>query len=492
MCGFIGVYSPVGTDVFPEIYDALLAVQHRGQDAAGIVTATESFHVEKGPGLVRDIFNEKSAIKLRGPMGIGHVRYPTVGAGIAEDVQPFLTVIPSGVAMAHNGNVTNFLELKSRYFPNRGVRLTSACDLEAILYIFALEYAKTNANDTNAERIFRAAAGVFDVVKGAYSVVGILAEGGLFAFRDPFGIKPLVMGERDANGAKSYAFASESAALDAIGYKIVRDVDAGEAVFIDRDRKVHFKKIAGQPHRPCIFELVYFARPDSLLDNVSVSRTRVRFGEALAEKWKIEAKMQVDTIIPIPETACIAAQAMARVLGVPYREGLVKNRYVGRTFIMPSQKKRQDAIRRKLNPIKLEFEGKRVLLVDDSIVRGNTARALVQLARNAGATQVGFASTSPPLISPCPYGIDMATKNEFIARGRTIEEVRDELGADDLVYLDLENMEKSARRGNERIEKFCTACFTGKYPTGDITPEMLAAIEHERLSVRDKPAGVIN
>lgn len=484
MCGFIGVYSPDGTDVFSDVYEALLAVQHRGQDAAGIVTATESFHSEKGQGLVSDIFNEKSPAKLRGPIGIGHVRYPTVGAGIAEDVQPFMTIIPSGVAMAHNGNVTNFLELKGRYFPNRGVRLASACDLEAILYIFALEYSKTNANDTTFERVFRAVKGVFEVVKGAYSVVGILAEGGLFAFRDPFGIKPLVMGERETPEGKSYAFASESAALDVIGYKVVRDVEAGEAVFIDRERKLHFRKLSSQPHRPCIFELVYFARPDSLLDNVSVSRTRVRFGEALAEKWKRESKMPVDAIIPIPETACTAAQAMARVLGVPYREGLVKNRYIGRTFIMPSQKKRQDAIRRKLNPVKLEFEGKNVLLVDDSIVRGNTARALVQLARNAGATGVGFASTSPPLISPCPYGIDMATKNEFIARGKSVDEVRRELGADDLVYLDLDEMERAALHGG-KVEKYCTACFTGNYPTGDITIEMLTAIEHERLQARD-------
>lgn len=488
MCGFIGVYGPDSQDVFPEIYDALLAVQHRGQDAAGIVTATESFHFEKGPGLVRDIFTERSAAKLRGPMGIGHVRYPTVGAGIAEDVQPFLTVIPTGVAMAHNGNVTNFLELKSRYFPNRGVRLTSACDLEAILYIFALELAKTEGQGSLSDRVFRSVKGVYDVVKGAYSVVGVLAEGGLFAFRDPYGIKPIVMGERQTPAGKAYAFASESAALDAIGFDVVRDVEAGEAVFIDKGRNVHTRKITTNPHRPCIFELVYFARPDSFLDKVSVSRTRVNFGEALGEKWKRESKMEVDVVIPIPETSCIAAQAMARTLGVPYREGLVKNRYVGRTFIMPSQKKRQDAIRRKLNPIKLEFEGKRVLLVDDSIVRGNTARALVSLARKAGAVQVGFASTSPPLISPCPYGIDMATKTEFIARGRSVDDVRRELGVEALVYLDLDEMEGAGRRGNEKIERFCTACFTGNYPTGDITPDMLAAIENERLSVRE-PVG---
>jgi amidophosphoribosyltransferase len=485
MCGFIGVYAPEGADVFTEIYDALLAVQHRGQDAAGIVTATESFHSEKGPGLVRDIFDERSAKKLRGPLGIGHVRYPTVGAGIAEDVQPFMTVIPTGVAMAHNGNVTNFLDLKGRYFPNRGVRLASACDLEAILYIFALEYAKQDSALPSVDRVFKATKNVFDIVHGAYSVVGMFAEGGLFAFRDPYGIKPLVMGERVTEHGRAYAFASESAALDAIGYRVVRDLDAGEAVFVDRDRRLHSRKIGSQPHRPCIFELVYFARPDSLLDNISVSRTRVRFGEALGERWLRVGGPAVDAVIPIPETACTAAQEMARVLGVPYREGLVKNRYVGRTFIMPSQKKRQDAIRRKLNPIKLEFEGKRVLLVDDSIVRGNTARALVKLARDAGATFVGFASTSPPLISPCPYGIDMATKNEFIARGRTVDEVRRELGADYLIYLDLNEMESAARKGNERIERFCTACFTGNYPTGDITTEMLAAIENERLQSRE-------
>jgi len=497
MCGFIGIYGPEGHDVFPEIYDALIAVQHRGQDAAGIVTATESFHVQKGPGLVRDIFDERSARILRGALGIGHVRYPTVGAGLTEDIQPFHVVIPRGVAMAHNGNVTNFIDLKQRYFPERGVRLNSTCDLEAILYVFVEELAKfapVNAprngvrgpSDPNLpDAVFRSVSGVFERVRGAYSVVGCFAEGGLVAFRDPYGIKPMVMGERQFPEGKAYAFASETAALDAIGYKPVRDLEAGEAVFVDRDRKVHTRIVGKQAHRPCIFELVYFARPDSFLDNVSVSRTRVRFGEALGRKWKREfPDRPLDAVIPIPETSCIAAQSMARELGVPYREGLVKNRYVGRTFIMPSQKKRQDAIRRKLNPIRLEFEGRRVLLVDDSIVRGNTARALVRLAREAGAVEVSFASTSPPLISPCPYGIDMATKTEFIARGKSVEDVRRELGVDALVYLDLEEMESAARKGNEKIEKFCTACFTGNYPTNDVTAEMLSAIENERLEAR--------
>lgn len=490
MCGFIGVYATDGVDVFPDVYDALLAVQHRGQDAAGIVTVTDSFHIEKGPGLVREIFNEKTAQRMKGELGIGHVRYPTVGAGLTEDIQPFHVVIPTGVAMAHNGNVTNFLELKRRYFPDRGIRLASACDLEAILYVFALELtnlSKAEPRQSLQDRVFKSVERVYDVVRGSYSVVGALAERGLFAFRDPFGIKPLVLGEREGPQGKSYAFASESAALDAIGFKRVRDVNAGEAIFIDRDRKLHSRQIGRQPHRPCIFELVYFARPDSFLDDVSVNRTRVRFGEALGEKWKREGA-PIDVVIPIPETACTAAQAMARVLNVPYREGLVKNRYVGRTFIMSSQKKRQDAIRRKLNPIRLEFEGKRVLLVDDSVVRGNTARALVKLARDAGAVSVAFASTSPPLISPCPYGIDMATKTEFIARGRTVDEVRQELGADALVYLDLEEMESAAKAGNPKIQRFCTACFTGDYPTGDITPEMLSAIENERIASREPVA----
>ncbi|HKE00456.1 MAG TPA: amidophosphoribosyltransferase [Planctomycetota bacterium] len=488
MCGFIGVYGPDGTDVFPDVYDALLAVQHRGQDAAGIVTFNEGLHAQRAPGLVRDIFDERSATHLKGELGIGHVRYPTVGAGLSDDVQPFHVALPTGIAMAHNGNVTNFLDLKGRYFPQRGIRLSSTCDLEAILYVFALELGKTAAGEPLPDRVFKAVRGVFDVVRGAYSVVGALADRGLFAFRDPFGIKPLVLGERDTPRGKAFAVASETAALDAIGFKRVRDLEAGEALFVDENRKLHFRKLATKPHRPCIFELVYFARPDSFLDDVSVSRARVRFGEALGEKWKREAP-PVDHVIPIPETSCTAAQAMARVMGVPYREGLVKNRYVGRTFIMPSQKKRQDAIRRKLNPIRLEFEGKRVLLVDDSIVRGNTARALVRLARDAGATWVGFASTSPPLVSPCPYGIDMATKTEFIARGRTVDEVRRELGADALVYLDLEEMEKAAQPPDHRPPiEFCTACFTGNYPTGDVTPEMLAAIEHERIASRETVA----
>jgi amidophosphoribosyltransferase len=483
MCGFIGIYAPDGSDVLPEIYDALLAVQHRGQDAAGIVTVTESFHVKRGQGLVRDIFDMDDVRRLRGELGIGHVRYPTVGAGVSEDIQPFHVVFPTGIAMAHNGNVTNFLDLKRQYFAKQEVRLFSNCDLEAILYVFAEEMQKAARTEPIEERVFKSVKGVYNVVRGAYSVVGALAERGMFAFRDPYGIKPLVMGEKDTPNGKAYAFASESAALDAIGFRVIRDLDAGEAAVIGRDRQVHFRKIGKQPHRPCIFELVYFARPDSFLDNVSVSRTRTRFGAALGEKWKREG-IPVDAVIPIPETACIAAQEMARVLEVPYREGLVKNRYVGRTFIMPSQKKRKDAIRRKLNPIRLEFEGKRVLLVDDSIVRGNTARALVKLARDAGAKAVGFASTSPPLISPCPYGIDMATKNEFIARGKTVDDVRRELGADALVYLDLEEMEAAARKGNDKIDRFCTACFTGDYPTGDITPEMLTSIERERMDAQ--------
>ena len=433
MCGFIGIYGPDGTDCALEIYEGLLAVQHRGQDAAGIATFTDSFHVKKGLGLVRDVFNERNMARLRGHIGVGHVRYPTVGQGTDEDVQPFHMVFPNGIAMAHNGNVTNFLELKERL-----------------------------------------------KVKGAYSVVLVLADGGMVAFRDPYGIKPICFGEKMTDKGISYACASESVVLDITGYARTLDVGPGQAVFVDRDRKVHTKVLDGKPHRPCIFELVYFARHDSMLDDISVYKTRRRFGEALAEQWSAEGFPMPDTVIPIPDSSREAAMAMAEKLALPYREGLVKNRYVGRTFIMPSQDARTSGVRRKLNTIPLEFKGKDVLLVDDSIVRGTTSKRIVEMVRAAGAKKVYMAITSPPLVSPCPYGIDMATKTEFVATNRTTEQIAEHIGADRLMYLDLDRMNACARAGNEKIKKFCNACFTGEYPTGDVTREMLSAIEVER------------
>ncbi len=491
MCGFIGIYGPDGVDVAPEIYEGLLAVQHRGQDAAGIITFTDSFHVKKGLGLVLEVFDEKNMARLRGNLGVGHVRYPTVGANRDEDAQPFHLIFPIGVAMAHNGNVTNYAELVERYFRHTGTRLNSSCDLEVVLFVFTAALAERIGPGAplTPDDVFHAVQAVYEKVRGAYSVVATLADGGMVCFRDPFGIKPIVFGEKETAEGRWFACASESVVLDVNGYRRTFDIGAGEAVFVDSERRIHRRKLANQPHRPCIFELVYFARPDSFLDDISVYKTRKRFGEALAEQWRAEGAPTPDVVIPIPDSSRDAALEMALGLGVPYREGLIKNRYIGRTFIMPSQRERRSSVRRKLNPIRIEFEGKKVLLVDDSIVRGTTSKRIVEMAREAGATEVYLASTSPPLIAPCPYGVDMATKTEFIADGRTTEEIARELGVDHLMYLEREAMNACARAGNPRIEHFCNACFTGDYPTGDITVERLRAIAGDKARHRDAEGG---
>ena len=488
MCGFIGVYGPEGVDVAPGIYDGLLAIQHRGQDAAGITTFTDTFHVRKGGGLVRDVFQREDMEHLRGELGLGHVRYPTVGQGSEEDAQPFHVNFPVGVAMAHNGNVTNFNELRGAHVRNTGSRLNSSCDLEVLLYVFvrALAERVKPGQLVTSEDVFAAIRVVYEEVKGAYSVVAVLPDVGLVAFRDPHGIKPIVFGRKSTAAGDWFAVASESVVLDVADYGDVQDLRAGEALFIDTNRTIHRQVLAEKAHRPCIFELVYFARPDSMLDRMSVYKTRSRFGQALARQWRESGAPDPDVVIPIPDSSRDAALAMAQELGVPYREGLVKNRYIGRTFIMPSQDSRQSSVRRKLNTIPLEFEDKRVCLVDDSIVRGNTARRIVRMAREAGASKVYLAITSPPLTSPCPYGIDMATKTEFIAAGRTPDEVASSLEADYLLYLDREAMNAAARRGNPEIEDFCNACFTGEYPTGDITAEVLETIGAERDHSRQK------
>jgi len=488
MCGFIGVYGPDGVDVAPELYEGLLAIQHRGQDAAGIITFTDTFHVKKGAGLVRDAFSEADMLRLRGNLGLGHVRYPTVGIGSLDDAQPFHVNFPLGVAMAHNGNVTNFLELKEFHGQNSGTRLNSSCDLEVILYVFvrALAERVPAGQLVRPADVFAAVKAVHEQVRGAYSVVAVLPDVGLVAFRDPFGIKPMVMGVKRGKDGPWFAVASESVALDVCGYRELQDVHAGEAVLVDADREVHRQQVSNKPHRPCIFELVYFARPDSMLDRISVYRTRTRFGQALAQQWKERKAPLPDVVIPIPDSSRDAAMAMAAGLGLPYREGLVKNRYIGRTFIMPSESSRQTSVRRKLNAIPLEFQGKDVLLVDDSIVRGNTARRIVRMAREAGAKKVYLAVSSPPLVSPCPYGIDMATKTEFVASGAGPQEVATLLDADYVLYLDRDAMNEAARAGNPAIERFCNACFTGEYPTGDITPAVLDRIGSERDHSRQK------
>ncbi len=482
MCGFIGVYGPEGVDVAPEVYEGLLAIQHRGQDAAGITTFTDKFHVKKGFGLVREVFNERNMARLRGNLAVGHVRYPTVGSGHGDDAQPFHLTLPVGVAMAHNGNVTNFQDLVAEHFAKNGTRLNSSCDLEVILMVFANALADRlrPGGRVTPEDVFAAVKTVFERVRGAYSVVATLPDVGLVAFRDPYGIKPITFGEKETPEGTWYACASESVVLDVTGYQKTIDLGPGEVLLLTPEREIHRRKVTEKPHRPCIFELVYFARPDSMLDGISVYKTRSRFGEALADQWLASGAPTPDVVIPIPDSSRDAALALARRLDLPYREGLVKNRYIGRTFIMPDQGTRRDSVRRKLNAIPLEFRDKRVLLVDDSIVRGNTARRIVQMAREAGAKEVYLGVTSPPLVSPCPYGIDMATKTEFVATGRTTAEIAQVLEADYLLYLDREAMNAAARAGNPCIENFCNACFTGEYPTGDITPEVLAQIEGER------------
>ncbi|MCP3915345.1 MAG: amidophosphoribosyltransferase [bacterium] len=488
MCGFIGIYGPDGTDVAGEIYEGLLAVQHRGQDAAGIITFTDKFNVKKGFGLVVEVFNDENMARLRGNLGVGHVRYPTVGSGHDEDAQPFHHTFPVGTAMVHNGNVTNFQELCRSRFTASGTRLNSSCDLELLLYVFQETLAQrlAEAGKLAADDIFAAVKRVYQEVKGAYSVCATIADLGMVAFRDPYGIKPICFGEKTTGEGRWFACASESVVLDVNGYKRTVDIGAGEAVFVDKDRNVTRREVGRELHRPCIFEYVYFARPDSFLDDVSVYKTRKRFGEALGKQWRDADAPVADVVIPIPDSSRDAAMAVAQELGMPYREGLVKNRYIGRTFIMPNQASRSSSIRRKLNPIPLEFEGKNVMLVDDSIVRGNTSRRIVRMARDAGAKKVYFGVTSPPLVAPCPYGIDMASKREFIADGRTVDGIAEFLGVDHLVYLERDRMNEAARAGNPELKQFCNACFTGEYPTGDITVERLQAIEEERHSHGDK------
>jgi len=473
MCGFIGVIG--AESAVQEIYDGLIAIQHRGQDAAGIITYDGLFHAEKGEGLVRDIFTAPSFERLKGHIGVGHVRYPTVGSGGAEDAQPFTVNFPYGIVMAHNGNVANYEQLRNDLASEGHRHLYSACDVEVILNLFADALAKQAEFGPAALR--EAVRAVYKTVRGAYSVVGFIAGKGLFAFRDPYGIKPIAVGRKGS----SYAVASESVVLTTLGYEVLPWGAPGEVLFIGLDGQVAREKVEEARPHPCLFEYVYFARPDSHLEGVSVYRARMRMGERLADRFRALG-YRADVVIPVPDSARTAAQAMAQALSLPYREGLVKNRYVGRTFIMANDGERKRSVRHKLNTIEEEFRGKEVLLVDDSIVRGNTSRKIVQLARAAGAARVLFASTAPPIVHPCVYGIDMSTKREFVARDRTDAEVATEIGADAVIYQELADLEAAVGQGEPKIGRFCNACFSGKYPTGDITPEMLASIEQERTS----------
>jgi amidophosphoribosyltransferase len=480
MCGFIGVIGAEGA--VREIYDGLVAVQHRGQDAAGIITYDgDRFHLKKGEGLVRDIFTAANVSRLKGSLGIGHVRYPTVGSGGGEDAQPFTVNFPFGIAMAHNGNVANYDDLKGDLEHGSLRVLYSGCDVEVILNVFAGALAGAAKGIFSLDAYHAAVREVYRTVRGAYSVVGFVAGHGLFAFRDPYGIKPIAFGRRKTETGHAYAVASESVVLSTIDYELLPWGSPGEALFIDLRGSVTMMKVVEPQHHPCVFEFVYFARPDSYLEGISVYEARIRMGERLAAVFRASGH-EADVVVPIPDSARTAALAMAQRLGIPYREGLVKNRYVGRTFIMPSDDERKRSLRHKLNAIEEEFRGKDVLLVDDSIVRGNTGKQIVQLARQAGARRVLFASMSPPLVHPCVYGIDMSTRREFIARDRTHAEVARELGADAVIYQTLDDLVGAVTEKEPRITRMCTACFSGSYPTGDITSKMLLQIEHERIA----------
>lgn len=481
MCGFIGMIG-VGP-VAQEMADALLVLQHRGQDAAGIATFDgETFHVERGVGLVRECFDDRSLARLRGRMGVGHTRYPTVGGGTADDAQPLYTNAPFGIAMSHNGNVTNYVELKRTLREKDRRRLSTTCDVEVILNVFAAALDRSEGRDF-AARAFAAVREVFKRVRGSYSAAAIVGGHGMVAFRDPFGIKPAILGKRVHGKKTAWCVASESAVHQVLGYEIVRDLGPGEVVVVTEDGRLASRVVAGagaEGHRPCVFEYIYFARPDSVIDDVSVYKARLRLGEGLAHLVR-ERHLEPDVVVPVPDSARAAALECARVLGLKYREGLLKNRYVGRTFIMPGQANRVKNVRAKLTVLPMEVEGKNVLLVDDSIVRGTTTKEVIRMVREAGAKAVYLAVSSPPIQHPCVYGIDMQTRSEFIARKlKTTDRIAAAVGADALVYMTIPEMVKAVKGPTKRIRNFCMACMDGKYPTGDVTPEVLRTIESER------------
>src|SRR5689334_18452895 len=487
MCGILGVVAK--TPVNQLLYDGLLLLQHRGQDAAGIVTVEhKTFHMHKGPGMVRDVFRTRNMRSLPGVTGIAHCRYPTAGSAFnAGEAQPFYVNSPFGIVLGHNGNLTNSEQLKQEMFRQDLRHINTNSDSEVLLNILAheLELA-AKGQRLDPETIFTAVANVHRRCRGAYAVVAMIAGYGLLAFRDPFGIRPLVIGRNQTDEGPEYLVASESVALAAFGFELMRDVMPGEAVFIDEGGKFNSRQCAAKSVlAPCIFEYVYLARPDSVIDGVSVYESRLHMGESLAEKIHREWKdLQIDVVIPIPDTSRPSALQLANALNLTYREGFIKNRYIGRTFIMPGQALRKKSVRQKLNPIGMEFKDKVVLLVDDSIVRGTTSREIVQMARDAGARKVYFASASPPVRFPNVYGIDMPNQEELVATGRTESEIAREIGADLLVYQDLDALKQAVREGNPRLIDFEASCFDGKYITGDITEDYLSNLAMERDQAR--------
>ena len=481
MCGIVGIVAQ--SPVNQRIYDALTVLQHRGQDAAGIMTLHDGeLSLRKDSGLVRDVFQQKHMLQLKGNVGIGHVRYPTAGCDAAAEAQPFYVNAPYGIGIAHNGNLTNADELAAALWRDERRHLNTSSDSEVLLNILASELQRVAAAHLRPSDVFTALGRMYPRLRGGYAVVSLIVGHGVVGFRDPNGIRPLVLGRRQTPRGDEWMLASDSVALDLVGFDLVRDIAPGEAVYLTNDGQMHSALIDGsQRHTPCVFEYVYFARPDSIIDNISVHKARMRMGEKLAEKIRrLKPEHDIDVVIPIPDTSRTSAMQLAMSLGLEYREGFVKNRYIGRTFIMPGQELRQKSVRSKLNAIPLEFRGRNVLLVDDSIVRGTTSAQIIELAREAGARRVYFASAAPPVRYPNVYGIDMPSASELVASGHTEEEVARLIGADWLIYQDLEDLVQAVRHDKARVSEFDTSCFSGTYVTDDITPAYLAKIQARR------------
>ncbi|HHT7858126.1 amidophosphoribosyltransferase [Pasteurella multocida] len=489
MCGIVGIVSQ--SPVNQSIYDALTLLQHRGQDAAGIVTVDDEnrFRLRKANGLVSDVFELVHMLRLQGNAGIGHVRYPTAGSSSVSEAQPFYVNSPYGLTLVHNGNLTNSSELKEKLFRLARRHVNTNSDSELLLNILANHLDHFEKYQLDPQDVFSAVKQTHQDIRGAYACIAMIIGHGMVAFRDPNGIRPLVLGKREENGKTEYMFASESIALDTVGFEFVRDVQPGEAIYVTFEGEMYAQQCADKPTlTPCIFEYVYFARPDSCIDGVSVYAARVHMGQRLGEKIAREwADVDdIDVVIPVPETSNDIALRIARVLNKPYRQGFVKNRYVGRTFIMPGQALRVSSVRRKLNTIASEFKDKNVLLVDDSIVRGTTSEQIVEMARAAGVKKIYFASAAPEIRYPNVYGIDMPTKNELIAYGRDVDEIANLIGVDKLIFQDLDALTGSVQQENPSIQDFDCSVFTGVYVTGDITSEYLDNIAEQRNDIAKK------
>ena len=483
MCGIIGIVG--NSYVNQTLYDGLTILQHRGQDAAGIVTSDGNrLYLRKNNGMVRDVFHTRHMLYLKGNMGIGHVRYPTAGCASSAEAQPFYVNSPYGITLAHNGNLINSENLREELITEDLRHLNTDSDSEVLLNIFAHELQRAGKlrRELLPDDIFAAVARVHQRCRGGYAAVALIPGVGIIGFRDPFGIRPVVFGERKTGSGKEFIIASESVALHALGFRLLRDIQPGEVVFITANGELHTKQVVKDTmHAPCIFEYVYLARPDSIIDDISVYKSRLRMGEALAEKiLRLRPDHDIDVVIPIPDTGRTSALPLAHMLDLKFREGFVKNRYIPRTFIMPGQSVRRKSVRQKLNAISLEFKDKVVLLVDDSIVRGTTSGEIIQMAREAGARKVYFASAAPPVRYPNVYGIDIPTQQELIAYNRSEDEVAELIGADWLIYQDVDALVESARAGNPGIGTFDTSCFTGEYVTGDVNADYLEHISYMR------------